>query len=170
MRLWPSPPDVQIDVADMMRCAVGIEERESVNAHRSVARLSRGELLPGWYEDWVLFERERLQQLRLAALESLAGAEIDHGNHAVALAAALEAIAIEPLRESAHAMAIRAHLLAGNRSAALREYQSYRRRLRQLLAIDPSQEMNDLLVPRLPRQPASHIDLDSTAPRRARPR
>src|SRR4051795_10446356 len=32
----------------------------------------RGELLPGWYEDWVLLERERLRQLRLYALEALA--------------------------------------------------------------------------------------------------
>jgi DNA-binding SARP family transcriptional activator len=33
----------------------------------------RGELLPGWYDDWVLLERERLRQLRMHALEALAG-------------------------------------------------------------------------------------------------
>ncbi|GDY80020.1 hypothetical protein SAV31267_095050 [Streptomyces avermitilis] len=34
--------------------------------------LFAGDLLPGWDEDWVLFERERLRQLRLHALDSLA--------------------------------------------------------------------------------------------------
>jgi DNA-binding SARP family transcriptional activator len=63
--------------------------------------------------------------------------------------AALEAVAIEPLRESAHAIAIRAHLRAGNRSEAVREYRDYRRQLRQVLAITPSREMDDLLRPLL---------------------
>jgi DNA-binding SARP family transcriptional activator len=31
-----------------------------------------GDLLPGWHDDWVLVERERLRQLRLYALETLA--------------------------------------------------------------------------------------------------
>jgi DNA-binding SARP family transcriptional activator len=114
----------------------------------------------------VLFERERLQQVRLDALESLARREIAEGNAAHALAAAREAIAIEPLLESAHAVAIQAHLLAGNRSAAVREYQIYRRRLRQVLAIEPSPELGDLLArPLIPRQATASIDLQSRASR-----
>jgi DNA-binding SARP family transcriptional activator len=31
-----------------------------------------GDLLPGWYDDWVLLERERLRQLRMQALEAVA--------------------------------------------------------------------------------------------------
>ena len=34
-----------------------------------IDNLRRGELLPGWYDDWVVFERERLNQLRLHAME-----------------------------------------------------------------------------------------------------
>src|SRR6185503_18164372 len=32
-----------------------------------------GDLLPGWYDDWVLVEAEDWRQLRLHALEALAG-------------------------------------------------------------------------------------------------
>ena len=31
-----------------------------------------GELLPGWYDDWVMLERERVRQVRMHALEQVA--------------------------------------------------------------------------------------------------
>jgi DNA-binding SARP family transcriptional activator len=159
-------PDVHLDVADLHRCAALVGEEQALDAPRAMAVLRQADLLPGWYEDWVLFERERLQQVRLDALESLARREIAEGNAAHALAAAREAIAIEPLLESAHAVAIQAHLLAGNRSAAVREYQVYRRRLRQVLAIEPSPELGDLLArPLIPRQATASIDPQSRASR-----
>lgn len=34
--------------------------------------LNSRELLPGWYDDWVIVERERLSQLRLHAIETTA--------------------------------------------------------------------------------------------------
>jgi DNA-binding SARP family transcriptional activator len=154
-------PDVAVDVADLLHCAALVERERTVDPHDCVAVLSRADLLPGWYEDWVLFERERLQQVRLDALEALARAELAAGDAALALTAAHEAIAIEPLLESAHAIAIRAHLQAGNRSAALREYRAYRHRLRQVLAIEPSKELGELVArPLIPRQGPATIDLE----------
>ncbi|MDT7709048.1 MAG: family transcriptional regulator, regulator of embCAB operon, partial [Pseudonocardiales bacterium] len=73
-----------------------------------VARLS-GELLPGWYEDWALVEAEEWRQLRLHALETLAGEFITAGHFADAVAAGGAAVRGEPLRESAHAVLIGAH-------------------------------------------------------------
>lgn len=158
-------PDVHVDVADMLHCAALVEGEHPMNPHQCVSVLSRADLLPGWYEDWVLFERERLQQVRLDALETLARGELAAGNAALALTAAHEAIAIEPLLESAHAVAIRAHLLAGNRSAAVREYREYRHQLRQVLAIEPSSELADLVArPLVPLQNRAVIDLESRSP------
>lgn len=146
---------VRVDVQEMVRCAADVEWETAGDPRHRLAMLRTADLLPGWYEDWVVFERERLQFLRLRALEEVARSALAVGHHDLALTAALDVIAVEPLRESAHAIAIRAHLLAGNRPGAVLEYQDYRRHLEQVLAIPPSREMDELLEPLLlphPRQ------------------
>src|SRR6516162_10593144 len=72
------------------------------------------DLLPGWYDDWVIFERERLRQLQLHALDALAGRLVELGRYADALEAAMESARIEPLRESANRMILAVHLAEGN--------------------------------------------------------
>jgi hypothetical protein len=59
----------------------------------------RGELLPGWYDDWVMFERERLRQLQLHALETMAHRLAKEHRYADAVDVALAAVRLEPLRE-----------------------------------------------------------------------
>ena len=126
----PARPTCTLDVADMLHgTPPASDDEQAMDRTAGDGRApSQADLLPGWYEDWVLFERERLQQVRLDALESpWRAARSPRATRRPALAAAREAIAIEPLLESAHAVAIQAHLLGGNRSAAVREYQEYRR-------------------------------------------
>src|SRR5512145_619127 len=40
---------------------------------RQAVELYQGELLDGWYQDWCLYERERLQDIYLAVLDKLMG-------------------------------------------------------------------------------------------------
>jgi DNA-binding SARP family transcriptional activator len=120
-----------------------------------LATLLRGELLPGWYDDWMIYERTRLQQLRLSALENLAEALADHGLLGPALTAAMAAAAIEPLRESAQRAVIRIHLADGNYHAALREYRTFGRRLHAELGVRPSGRLEALVRPLLDRQAAA---------------
>lgn len=61
-----------------------------------------GDLLPDWYDDWIVMERERFRQLRLHALESLCEKLTVAGRHAEAVEAGLIAVAAEPLRGTAH--------------------------------------------------------------------
>lgn len=143
--------DVTVDVHEVLRAAASTSVI-GTDSDATMALLMSGELLPGWYDDWVLFEKERLQHLRLRALESLAEAQLAHGHPDLALSAALEAMAIEPLRETAHSLAIRAHLLAGNRSAAVREYREYRERMEQELGIALALTLEELARPLLPAQ------------------
>ena len=75
-----------------------------------------GELLPGWDEEWLVVERERIRQLRVHALDALARRLLRSGRHSQAVAAALEAVAAEPLRESAQATLIDIYLDEGNAS------------------------------------------------------
>lgn len=104
-----------------------------------------GELLPDWYDDWLVFEREQHRQLRLHALELLCDRLTRDGRVAKALEAGLAAVMSEPLRESAHRAVIRAHLAEGNRAEAIRQYELCRRVLQSQLGIEPSPSIAALL-------------------------
>jgi len=103
-----------------------------------------GELLPDWYEDWVVLERERFRQMRLHALEALCNELASQGRYGEAVEAGLAAVAAEPLRESAHRAVMRAHLAEQNRGEALRQYAAFERLLREQLGLEPSLEMEKL--------------------------
>jgi DNA-binding SARP family transcriptional activator len=105
----------------------------------------RGELLPGWYDDWVLLERERLRQLRMHALELVAVRLTAAGRHDDALQAAYAAASAEPLRESAHRTVVRVHLAEGNVAEALRAYEQFRVLLADELGVQPSDQMARLV-------------------------
>ena len=79
---------VRTDLDRVRRLIDDISHPGSEPAHDAFEILRTAELLPGWYDDWVLFEQERLQQQRLTALESLAMHYLAQGDHIRALEAA----------------------------------------------------------------------------------
>lgn len=107
--------------------------------------LLSAELLPDWYDDWVVAEAEDWRQLRVSALETLADSLVN-GNHlADAAGAARAAIKVDPLRESAHATLIRVHLAEGNQSEALRVFDRYSALLLSALDLEPTPHMIELV-------------------------
>jgi DNA-binding SARP family transcriptional activator len=114
-----------------------------------------GDLLPDWYEDWILVERERFRQLRLHALETLCERLSGASRHAQAVEAGLGAVAGEPLRESAHRALIAAYLAEGNAGEAIRQYRMCERLLRDELGIEPSPLIRQLVDPLLAPQLAA---------------
>jgi len=103
------------------------------------------DLLPDWYEDWLLVERESHRQLRLHALEMLCERLARDGHLHRALEVGLAAVAGEPLRESAHRAVVSVHLQEGNLSEAIRQYGLYRQLLRTQLGLEPSERMQVLV-------------------------
>jgi DNA-binding SARP family transcriptional activator len=104
------------------------------------------DLLPGWYEDWVLIAGEKWRQLRLHALEAMAERLAQEGRYGEALSAALSAVAAEPLRESAHCLLIRLHLAEGNQSEARRTAERYRNLIRKELGLEPTVRLTQLVA------------------------
>ena len=96
------------------------------------------DLLPDWYDDWVLVEAEDWRQLRLHALEALAGHLTAAGRWGEAAGAARAAVRGEPLRETSHAALIQVFLAEGNVSEAVREFTSYRALLHDELGLEPT--------------------------------
>ncbi len=105
------------------------------------------ELLPGWYDDWVLLERERLRQRVLHGLEALSRHLVTAGRFAEAVEAAMVAVAVEPLRESAQRALVTAHLAEGNRVEGRRCFEVYRQVLRRELGAEPAPDLTALVHP-----------------------
>jgi DNA-binding SARP family transcriptional activator len=95
-------------------------------------------LLPGFYDDWVLIERERVRQRVLHALEALSERLSAVGRFADAIESAMLATSAEPLRESAHRSLIKAHVAEGNLTEARRAYLAYQRLTERELGALPS--------------------------------
>jgi DNA-binding SARP family transcriptional activator len=145
--------DVVVDTDELVRSARLLSSTED-ERRTAAALLLNGpaELLPGWFDDWVLIERERLRQLCLHALEDLALHGLRRACYAEALDATLAAMRAEPLRESPHRLLIEIHIAEGNYSEALQTYQSYRALLHRELGVAPSPAIRllirDVLRPR----------------------
>ena len=103
------------------------------------------QLLPGWYDEWAVMERERIRQNVLHALEALSRALTQQGRYAEAVEAALRAVAEEPLRESGQRALLDAHLAQGNITEVRRAYARFARLLRRELGVEPSRQITGLL-------------------------
>lgn len=103
------------------------------------------ELLPDWYESWVVAEAEEWRQLRLSALEAAACELAADRRFAEAAVAARAAVRAEPLRESAHACLLQVHLAEGNPTEAVRVFERYRGLLRSELDMEPTRHLLDLI-------------------------
>jgi DNA-binding SARP family transcriptional activator len=139
---------ITIDLDEARRAALELISRPAAEAIESAAlSLSAlsAELLPGWYDDWVVQEAELWRQLRLHALEALSRALTTAGRYGEAVVAAQAAVAGDPLRESAHAALIDVHLREGNQSEAVRTFEQFRRRLHEELSLVPTQRLRGAL-------------------------
>jgi DNA-binding SARP family transcriptional activator len=125
--------------------AVAVDYQETENAELPSCGELVGDLLPDWDEEWVAVERERYRQVRLHALERLCDRHRRHADYDLALRAGLAAVSSDPLRESAHRRVVATHLAEGNAAEALRQYEAFRRLLRDELGLAPSAEIRALV-------------------------
>jgi DNA-binding SARP family transcriptional activator len=138
--------DDSVDV-DVRRCVAQagrlLTDDEDLQPRDTDLSALRGDLLPGWDEDWLLLERERIRQIQIHALEALAHRLRRRGRHLEAIEAAFAAIAEEPLRESAHAALIDIFLAERNIAQARFQLDRYAALLWSELAIKPSVELTN---------------------------
>ncbi|MEE4495925.1 BTAD domain-containing putative transcriptional regulator [Streptomyces sp. BE230] len=140
-------PALRVDVHELTSTALGVLKgcEPSVCEQPTLGDLTGDELLPGWDENWVLVERERVRQLRLHALDALAEVLTRQGQTALALEAAWASVRREPLRESANRAVVSAHLAEGNVHEAIRHYQVFRRLLQEELGVEPTPLFSGML-------------------------
>ena len=104
------------------------------------------DLLPGWYDDWVVIERERIRQRLMHALEALSRLLANSYRYDDAVEIGLAVVAAEPLRESAQRVLIEALLAQGNPAEAERVFVEFRALLARELGVEPSCQLGALLA------------------------
>ncbi|MCS6844230.1 MAG: hypothetical protein NZ528_07905 [Caldilineales bacterium] len=100
--------------------------------------LYRGDLLEGWYQDWCLFERERLQNIYLAMLQKLVACCEAHQEYEQGIAYGMRILSVDYAHERAHRRLMRLHYLRGDRTAALRQFERCQQALARELAVQPA--------------------------------
>jgi DNA-binding SARP family transcriptional activator len=103
------------------------------------------DLLPDWFDEWLVLSRERWRQLRIRALEALAERLLHSGDFVEAVDAALAVVSAEPLRESAHRLLIKIYATESNWSAVMLQYKRYRQLLSQELGVPPTTQMEEFV-------------------------
>lgn len=149
LRLTPSTM-VDLDVVADWAARLIDGTASSGDLETSAWRSPAPDLLPGWYDDWVVFERERLRHRLLHGLEALSRLLVRAGRCAEGVEAALAVTGADPLRESAQRVLIEAHLAEGNLVEARRAYVAYRDTVSRELHVQPGPDLARLLAPRPP--------------------
>jgi len=118
---------------------------------RETIDLYRGKFLAGFsvsqapgFDEWVLFERERLFQLLLRALSSLIQSFIAWGERDEAIDVCQRLLESDPIQEDTHRLLMRLYWDTGRRTQALRQYRRCREILNQELDVEPVEETQDL--------------------------
>src|SRR5205823_4193341 len=84
--------------------------------------LYRGPPLTAFYDDWVVPEQRRLEELFFQATRQLIHLHEQEGDLQLAIEYAGRAVTADPLREEAHQELIRLYAKAGQTGTALRQY------------------------------------------------
>ncbi|HZA42111.1 MAG TPA: BTAD domain-containing putative transcriptional regulator [Actinomycetota bacterium] len=88
-------------------------------------------------EAWLLNERRHLHACSANVLRESVVARVESGNAKTALADAAKLIEMNPLDESFQSLMIRAYVAAGDRDAALKQFESCRKLFQRELGVDP---------------------------------
>jgi DNA-binding SARP family transcriptional activator len=151
--LTVSPGAVQLNGADAIWSDVFIFESafrraktlaakpmDSTDAQvlREAVQLYRGDLLEGWYHDWCLFERERLQNYYLLMLNQLLAYCCEHGDYQPGLEYGERVLRLDRAHELTHQQLMQLHYQCGNRMAALRQFERCAAALKEELDVLPS--------------------------------
>lgn len=113
-------------------------DKQSFQLLRHAVALYQGDLLEGWYHDWCLYERERLRGMYLAMLDKLMGGCEVYQEYETGLMYAGQILRHDRAREQTHRRMMRLYFRAGDRTAALRQYEHCRVALDEELDVTPT--------------------------------
>jgi DNA-binding SARP family transcriptional activator len=142
---WRADSDYTLDTADFERIIALAESARKKDqlfeVHDFLEQavvIYRGELLPGYYDDWILAAREHLHQKYLVCLEELILCLESERRYPTAIRYAQKLLRADPLHEATYRRLIRLQALNGNISGALRTFHDCTSVLHRELSVQPS--------------------------------
>lgn len=113
-------------------------DEQQAGALQAAVELYKGDLLEGWYQEWCLFERQRLQRMYIIMLDKL----VDYGeaneDYESAIIYGMRILKLDQARERTHRCLMRIYYEAGDRTEALRQYERCLEILKKELDVGPS--------------------------------
>jgi len=149
-------PDAAIytDVLEMEKLLkenLDLEGSECIENLNKIKSIYKGEFLEGFYinkcpefNDWVFFERERLQRLYFEVLYRLTKLYKTSGNYFKSIEILNEMLKINPLQEELYEELIKNYLELGDRGSALNQFKRCSNILRDELNISPNESIRKL--------------------------
>jgi len=144
-------PETWVDVREF--AALAQEQkgrgRAGANAEQLTAALDlyRGEFLAGFslpepasFDDWAATEREHYRRLAVRGLTTLSQLQEAAGEYGEAVDTLERALAFDPLQEDLQRAAMRLNYWAGDRAAAIRRYDTFRKLLDEEMGVPPMAE------------------------------
>ena len=146
-----SEADLWLDVAEFERVFNLVQKTPGQEFDSSTAQLLQdtvqlyqGPLLEGWYQDWCLLERERLQSMYLAMMDKLMSYSEVHSDYETGLLYGMRIMCYDRARERTHRRMMRLFYLLGDRAEALRQFERCAAALDEELGISPSKSTQAL--------------------------
>ncbi len=136
--------DVDDFAAALDEAAAASDRGAEVEALGRAVELYRGDLLAGFYDDWLFPDQDRLRSRFLTALERLADLATARSDYEAALGYARRLAQENEFDEEAHRRVMRLAVLLGRHNEALRQFEECRRILAEELGTEPSAETIEL--------------------------
>lgn len=136
--------DVAVFNSALQAASQTTDRAEKIQWLTRALEIYQAELLPGFYENWVLTERRVLAESHWQALQQITSELEATGAFERALEYAARAVAADPLREAGHYELMRLYQATGQPAAALRQYRELEQLLWQELEVKPSPPLREL--------------------------
>jgi len=122
------------------------DDLDKLNPSLLQARLAlwQGELLAGFYEEWLTSEREHYRMRLLTLFLQVTQALRSQSDYGTAIMVAQQILAVDPASEQAHQHLMFCYVATGDRPAALRQYEQCERALFTELDAPPMPETTAL--------------------------
>ncbi len=145
-KLALDPSAVEVDVDEFER----LVEEGSTGSLEKAASLYRGDLLDGLdardpvFDEWLTVERERLRELAINGMSRLLNQQTSAEQPEGAIDTAKRLLTLDPLREASHRALMRLYAAQGERSHAIRQYETCCDLLKEQLGVEPEAETRAL--------------------------
>jgi DNA-binding SARP family transcriptional activator len=117
---------------------------QSAGTLKTAVELYKGDLLDGWYQDWCLFERERLQNIYLTMLDKLMIYSGEQHEYEAGQVYGSTILRYDPASERTYRQLMHLQYMAGDRTGALRQYERCVTALNKELGVKPDRLTNAL--------------------------